>query len=191
MPALTPTQQIGEIVWIGTVAPDAGLRSAPASALTMTYAGAEGEAHSGLTRASCVRVRAQWPEGTEIRNVRQLSVMSQEEIDQIAADCGLDTLDPALLGCSIVIKGISDFSHVPPSSRLQSGDGTTIVVDMQNRPCNLPAREIEMDHPTHGKPFKAAAKGKRGVTAWVEREGTFRVGDAVTLHVPDQRAWRP
>ena len=91
----------------------------------------------------------------------------------------------------MVVKGISDFSHVPPSSRLQSVDGTTIVVDMQNRPCNLPAREIEIDHPTHGKPFKAAAKGKRGVTAWVEREGTFRVGDALTLHVPDQRAWRP
>lgn len=191
MPALTPTQQIGEIVWIGTVAPNAGLRSEPAPALTMTYAGAQGEAHSGVTRASCVRVRAQWPEGTEIRNVRQLSVMSQEEIDEIAADCGLDILDPALLGCSVVVKGISDFSHVPPSSRLQSADGTTIVVDMQNRPCNLPAREIEIDHPTHGKPFKAAAKGKRGVTAWVEREGTFRVGDAVTLHVPDQRAWRP
>ena len=191
MPALTPTQQIGEIVWIGTVAPNAGLRSEPAPALTMTYAGAQGEAHSGVTRASCVRVRAQWPEGTEIRNVRQLSVMSQEEIDEIAADCGLDALDPALLGCSVVVKGISDFSHVPPSSRLQSADGTTIVVDMQNRPCNLPAREIEIDHPTHGKPFKAVAKGKRGVTAWVEREGTFRVGDAVTLHVPDQRAWRP
>ncbi|MCO4846853.1 MAG: MOSC domain-containing protein [Yoonia sp.] len=191
MPALTPTQQIGEIVWIGTVAPEAGLRSAPAPALVMTYGGPEGEAHSGLTRASCVRVRAQWPVGTEIRNVRQLSVMSQEEIDQIAADCGLSTLDPALLGCSLVVKGISDFSHVPPSSRLQSKDGTTIVIDMQNRPCNLPAREIEADHPGHGKPFKEAAKGKRGVTAWVEREGTFRVGDAVTLHVPDQRAWRP
>lgn len=191
MPALAPTQQIGEIVWIGTVAPNAGLRSVSMPALTMTYAGAEGEAHSGLTRASCVRVRAQWPEGTEIRNVRQLSVMSQEEIDEIAADCSLDTLDPALLGCSVVVKGISDFSHVPPSSRLQSEDGTTIVVDMQNRPCNLPSREIELDHPTHGKPFKAAAKGKRGVTAWVEREGTFRVGDKVTLHVPDQRAWRP
>ena len=191
MPALTPTQQIGEIVWIGTVAPNAGLRSAPAPALTMTYAGAQGEAHSGVTRASCVRVRAQWPEGTEIRNVRQLSVMSQEEIDEIAADCGLDTLDPALLGCSVVVKGISDFSHVPPSSRLQSADGTTIVIDMQNWPCNLPAREIEMDHPTHGKPFKGAAKGKRGVTAWVEREGTFRLGDMVSLHVPGQRAWRP
>lgn len=191
MPALAPTQQIGEIVWIGTVTPDAGLRSAAVPELELSYAGAAGEAHSGLTRASCVRVKTQWPEGTEIRNVRQLSVMSQEEIDQIAATCGLDYLDPALLGCTMVVKGIADFSHVPPSSRLQSPDLTTIVVDMQNRPCNLPAREIEADHPTHGKPFKAAAKGKRGVTAWVEHEGTFRVGDMLTLHVPDQRAWRP
>ena len=191
MPALTPTQQIGEIVWVGAVPDNAGLRSVAGSALTLTYAGAQGEAHSGLTRASCVRVKSQWPEGTEIRNVRQLSVMSQEEINEIAAQCGLDTLDPALLGCSLVVKGISDFSHVPPSSRLQSPDGTTIVIDMQNRPCNLPAREIEADHPSHGKPFKAAAKGKRGVTAWVEREGRFAIGDKVTLHVPDQRAWRP
>jgi MOSC domain-containing protein YiiM len=138
-----------------------------------------------------VRVKSQWPQGTEIRNVRQLSIMSQAEIDQIAADCGLEALDPALLGCSIVVKGISDFSHVPPSSRLQAPDGTTVVIDMQNLPCTLPAREIEIDHPTHGKKFKPAAVGKRGVTAWVEREGKFQVGDLLTLHVPDQRAWRP
>lgn len=191
MPALAPTQQIGEIVWLGTVAPDTGLRSTAVTDMVLTYAGAEGEAHSGLTRPSCVRVKTQWPKGTDIRNVRQLSVMSQEEINQIAADCGLATLDPALLGCSIVVKGISDFSHVPPSSRLQAPNLTTIVVDMQNRPCNLPAREIEADHPNHGKPFKAAAKGKRGVTAWVEHEGTFKLGDKLTLHVPDQRSWKP
>ena len=191
MPALTPTQQYGEIVWLGQVPTDAGLRSAAASALQLSYAGADGEAHSGVTRQSCVRVSAQWPEGTEIRNVRQLSVMSQEEIDQIAADCGLEALDPALLGCSVVVKGISDFSHVPPSSRLQAADGTTIVIDMQNRPCRYPAQEIEADHPGHGKPFKGAAKGKRGVTAWVEREGGVKLGDKLRLHVPDQRAWRP
>lgn len=191
MPALAPTDQYGEIVWVGTVTSNAGLRSVQSDALTLTYAGADGEAHSGLTRSSCVRVKSQWPQGTEIRNVRQLSVMSQEEIDQIAADCGLDYLDPTLLGCSLVVRGISDFTHVPPSSRLQGNDGVTIVIDMENRPCNLPAREIEKDHPTHGKPFKSAATGKRGVTAWVEHEGVFRVGDTLRLHVPDQRAWRP
>jgi hypothetical protein len=47
-----------------------------------------------------------------------------------------------------------------------------------------------MRHPGKGAAFKPAAKGLRGVTAWVEREGLFRIGDAITLHIPDQRAWR-
>jgi MOSC domain-containing protein YiiM len=42
-----------------------------------------------------------------------------------------------------------------------------------------------------GKTFKSAAKGKRGVTAWVEREGTLRIGDQMRLHMPQQRAWAP
>ena len=49
---------------------------------------------------------------------------------------------------------------------------------------------IEKALPGQGKGFKAAAAGKRGVTAWVEREGVLRLGDVVTLHVPAQRAWR-
>ena len=40
-----------------------------------------------------------------------------------------------------------------------------------------------------GKAFKTAAKDRRGVTAWVEREGTLRMGDVLRLHVPDQRPW--
>ena len=55
----------------------------------------------------------------------------------------------------------------------------------------LPAKAINADHPGAGDRFKAAAKGRRGVTAWVEREGFVRVGDAVTLHVPGQRGWQP
>jgi hypothetical protein len=84
---------------------------------------------------------------------------------------------------------LPDFTHLPPSSRLQFDGGATLVVDMENRPCQLPAKGIEERFPGHGAKFKAAAKGRRGVTAWVEREGVLRVGMGVTLHVPDQRAW--
>jgi hypothetical protein len=189
MPALTPTDIYGEIIWLGRVPPESGLRAIAENELRLTYAGPEGEAHAGLTRPSCARVTAQWPKGTEIRNVRQLSVISQEELDQIAKTCGLDQLDPRLLGASVVVKGIPDFSHVPPSSRLQGTDGTTIVIDMQNRPCIYPGQEIEADHPGHGARFKTAAKGMRGVTAWVEHEGVIRCGDMLRLHVPDQKAW--
>lgn len=192
MPALIPTDIVGGVVWIGYV-PDreAALRSVSVTQAELTFAGMPQEAHGGLTRPSCSRVRSQYPKGTEIRNTRQLSVMSSEEMDEIAADCGLVQLDPTLIGASLVIKGIPDFTHLPPSSRLQFPDGSAIVVDMENRPCHLPAKPINADHPDAGDKFKLAAKDRRGVTAWVEREGLVRVGDAVKLHVPDQRAWQP
>ena len=192
MPALSPTKITGEVVWIGHVPDrDASLRSKATESAELTYAGIPGEVHGGLTRPSCSRVKSQYPRNTEIRNVRQLSVVSAEELAAIAADCGLATLDPALIGASLVISGIPDFSHLPPSSRLQFPDGSAIVVDMQNRPCHLPAKVINADHPGAGDKFKAAAKGKRGVTAWVEREGKMHLGDTVQLHIPDQRAWAP
>ena len=99
-------------------------------------------------------------------------------------------LDPALLGANIVVSGLPDFSHVPPSSRLQAPDGTAFVIDMENRPCNLPARMIETAHSGHGKAFLKAAKGLRGVTAWVEREGSLQLNDILSLYIPDQPVWR-
>ncbi len=192
MPALKPTDITGEVVWIGRVPDrDASLRSEPMNVAQLTYAGIPGEAHGGVTSPSCVRVVSQHPKGTDIRNVRQLCVMSAEELAEIAVDCGMEALDPVYAGASLVVKGIPDFTHLPPSSRLQFPDGSTLVIDMENRPCHLPAKVINADRPGAGDKFKIAAKGKRGVTAWVQREGHVQVGDAVRLHVPDQRAWRP
>lgn len=191
MPALLPTNYSSKIIWLGRVANrDASLRSEPLEQVHASFTGGAGEDHGGLTRASCSRVVAQYPIGTEIRNVRQFSVVSVEELSAIAAEIGVEALDPAWIGASLVLQGIPDFSHVPPSSRLQNSDGTTLVIDMQNRPCNLPAPVIEEDAPGHGRAFKPAAKGRRGVTAWVEREGPLRLGDELRLHIPDQRGWQ-
>lgn len=191
MPALLPTNFTAKIVWLGRVTEGRDdIRSEEMQNVVATYAGIEGEVHAGLTRPSCVRVTSQFPEGTEIRNVRQLSIISVEEMAEIAAEVGLDSLKPEWLGASMVIKGIDDFTHVPPSSRLQNDAGTELVIDMHNRPCVWPGKEMEKDHPGFGKLFKPAAKGRRGVTAWVEREGALAVGDILRLHVPDQRAWK-
>lgn len=83
-----------------------------------------------------------------------------------------------------------DFSHLPPSARLQFDSGATITVDMQNRPCHLPGPVIARETGGNAKAFRRAAHGRRGVTAWVERVGVVRIGDGVRLHVPDQRVWR-
>ena len=190
MPALKPTDYFGEIIWLGQVGDqDAGIRSTSAQTLSLDFSGPAGETHGGFTRLSCSRVLSQYERGTEIRNVRQLSIVSEEELSLIADKMGIAHLDPSWIGASVVLRGIPDFSHVPPSSRLQNDSGTTLTIDMQNRPCHLPVSEIKVDHPKEAKGFKAAAWGKRGVTAWVEREGRLCVGDQMRLHIPDQRAW--
>jgi len=192
MPALIPTEFYATITWLGTVPADRdSIRAEAREDLEFTFAGIPGERHEGLTRPSCSRVLAQYPlRDTEIGNTRQVSIVSAEELALTAADCGLSDLDPVYIGASIILEGIEDFSHVPPSSRLQAENGVTLTIDMQNRPCQLPAREIEADLPGHGKLFKLAAKGRRGVTAWVERPGGLKVGDKLRLHVPDQRPWK-
>ena len=190
MPALVPSSFEGVIAWLGVVRAALGvLPSQPETEVFASFAGVVGEVHGGVTRASCSRVTGQYPRGTEIRNVRQFSVLSAEELALIAQGMGLAVLDPGLLGASLVISGIPDFTHLPPSSRLQFEGGATLVVDMENRPCQLPAKEIEAVHQGFGRAFKSAASDRRGVTAWVEREGVLRVGAKVRLHVPDQRAW--
>ena len=193
MPALIPTDHYATITWLGRVPHREAqvIETVAIDEMPLTFAGLQGEFHAGETRPSCSRVTAQHPKGTEIRNVRQVSIVSAEEMAKIAGKIGVEALDPAWLGASVVIEGLPDFSHVPPSARLQGPDGATVTVDMQNRPCHLPAMTIEAARPGHGKAFRAAARGLRGVTAWVEREGCFRIGDRLRLHVPDQRAWRP
>lgn len=190
MPALKPTRFAATVTWLGRVADrEAALASAPAESLTATFDGIVGEAHGGALRPSDSRVLSQHPRGTTIRNVRQLSILSAEELDEIAGAMGIDVLHPAWLGATMVVAGLPDFSHLPPSSRLQAPSGATFVIDMENRPCQLPAKVIEAHLPGHGKAFKPAAEGRRGVTAWVEREGEVRRGDRLTLHVPDQPVW--
>jgi len=190
MPALMKTNFTGKVTFLGRVtAVGTNLRAETLEMADLTFDGLVGDGHSGATRASCVRVTTQYPKGTEIRNVRQLSVLSAEELAGIASDLDLDTFHPGLLGASMVIDGIPDFTHLPPSSRLLFPSGASLTIDMENRPCQLPGREIEADAPGHGKGFKSAAKDRRGVTAWVERPGAVAVGDTLSLHIPDQPVW--
>ena len=190
MPALMPTNFYATITWLGLVGDrEAALESRAVDQITALFSGPVGEAHGGLTRPSDSRVLAQYKRGTPIRNTRQFSILSAEDLAVIAAKMGVDALDGALVGATMVVQGIPDFTHIPPSSRLQNEAGATLTVDMENRPCVLPAKPIEAAHEGFGAKFKAAAKGRRGVTAWVEREGVFRVGDRLRLHVPDQPVW--
>lgn len=192
MAGLKKIDSVARVVWLGRVAArQESLRADPLDAVEAGFEGFAGEDHGGLTRPSCSRVLNLYPErGTPIRNTRQLSILSAEELAQIAAALDLAALSPALLGASMVVSGLADFSHLPPGTRLQAPSGATIAVDLENGPCNWPGKEIEADHPGHGQAFRRAAAGRRGVTGWVERPGRIALGDDLAVFLPDQPAWR-
>ena len=193
MPALVPTNHHGTVAWLGrmprAVEADLVIHAEPVAEMPLTFDGLTGEVHAGRTRPSCSRVTGLYPRHTEIANARQVSLVSVEEMAAVAEALGLGAMDYAWVGASVVLEGIPDLSHLPPASRLQGEGGATLVVDVENIPCLQPARTIERARPGHGRAFKAAAEGRRGVVAWVERPGTLRLGERMRLHVPSQRPW--
>jgi hypothetical protein len=165
----------------------AGLEKVPVDALDCRLAGVVGDCHAGLTRKSDSRTLQLYPRDTDIRNVRQLTLLSVEELAEVAAALEIDRVAPEWLGANLVTSGIPDLTLVPPSTRLQFPSGCTLVADMENAPCRQVAEVIARTHPDKAMGFIKAATHKRGLTAWVEREGLIRTGDAITLWFPPQR----
>lgn len=150
------------------------------STLVLGLDGLDGDRHQGATRSA--DARTPWhARGTRIANTRQISLVSVEECDEIAAVLGLPAIDPALLGPNLVLRGIPALSLVPPATRLQFPSGATLFVTEQNIPCRHPGARIAaaQGDPDLAAAFGRAAGGRRGVVALVEREGTVRCGDPV------------
>jgi MOSC domain len=167
---------------------DEGFVKAQTDQLTLTFAGPE-DCHAGLTRKSDSRTLPLYKRNIDIRNVRQLTLLSVEELAEVAARLEIPEVKPEWLGANILVSGIPDFTLLPPSTRLQFPSGATIVVDMENYPCSQIAKVVNQHHP--GTQFKVveASMHKRGVTAWVEREGVVKTGDAIKIVTPPNRLY--
>ncbi|MFT7672060.1 MAG: hypothetical protein ACI845_000465 [Gammaproteobacteria bacterium] len=165
------------------------IESGSIAQIEVGFEGFPGEVHSGLTRKACSRFPYLYPRGTEIRNTRQLTLVSSEELSDIAREMDISQLLPGWLGANIEISGIADLTLLPPSTRLVFESNLTLVVDLENRPCAYPAQIINKHYPDKGRHFIAKALNKRGVTAWVEREGRLSVGDKLEVFMPAQKIY--
>lgn len=193
MAILKPLELDAEVVFLGAnPSRDGGLDSTAIERAVLGMAGLEGETHSGLTRPSCSRMKAQYPKGVEIKNARQITILSSEELAEIGADMGLDeAVRPEWVGANMVLKGLPKLTEIPPGTRLVFDGGVGLVVDLENAPCHLAAEAIEAHRPGLGMQFPKHARGKRGVTAWVERPGEVTLGERCRPHIPQQRIWPP
>jgi hypothetical protein len=168
---------------------ETGFEKAETGALALTLHGPAEDCHTGETRLADSRTLPLYKRDTVIRNVRQLTLLAVEELDEIARTLDIPAIDPGWFGANIVVSGIPDFTLLPPSTRLQFPSGATIVVDMENYPCSQIAKVVERHHT--GTQFKVvdAAMHKRGVTAWVEREGEVKAGDTIKVICPPNRLY--
>lgn len=192
MTILQPTNIIGlvEALLVGAKR-SAGLEKSPIGSVRVSFEGFEGDCHAGLTRPADVRVGKQYSKATPIRNTRQVSILSLEELTLIAQAMGLGEIKPEWVGANLVVSGIPQLTLLPGSTRLIFSGGASIVVDGENAPCRYPAEVIESHHRGHGAKFIDAAKQRRGVVGWVEKEGFIRLGDSIKVHLPPQRLYTP
>jgi len=183
--------------------------SRPVQALELTYEGVKGDFHAGLTRRSGGR-EPWYQRGTEMRNERQVSILSVEENAEIADAMGLKSIEPGWIGANIVLEGVPSLTFLPPRTLMFFEGGVTLRIDGANGPCRIAGGSIarHLGSTRTGGPmnvgtteagadfdwtrtdmalaFVNAARMKRGLVAWVEREGAIRAGENVNIRVWEQ-----
>jgi hypothetical protein len=162
--------------------------------ITLDLQGIPGSRHYGFTRKAGPR-EPWYKRGMTMRSGRQITVVSREELAAIAAAMQVDAVAPEWIGANIVISGIPHLTLLPAGTRIAFGDAT-LVVEAPNAPCKIAGTAIAK-HLTPGAApggldlaFPAKAKGLRGVVASVERAGTIRAGEIITVKVPPQTLWQ-
>ncbi len=147
--------------------------------------GFEGDKHSGFTRPADTRT-PYYPRGTEIRNNRQVTLVSSEELEQVARVMAVPEVLPEWLGANLLLAGIPGLSRLPANTRLVFEHQAVLVVQNENGPCKWPGLELAK---AYGRSelevaFINAALHLRGLAACVERPGVIHTGEIVAVELP-------
>lgn len=148
------------------------------------WAGIMGDRHYGITKPAGGRERYV-PKGTEILNIRQVSIVSEEELAEIARRMNVPEVTGPDLGANLIVKNVEELTKLPSGTILKfPARETLLFVTGENTPCVLPGRNIQAKYP--GIPhlassFPKAAMGRRGLVAVVLRPGWIHEGDTVEI----------
>jgi hypothetical protein len=148
----------------------------------LTFKGIVADAHSGATRAAGPREPA-FRRGTMLANLRQVSLVSTEELATIASRMGLARLDPAWLAANIAIEGAGPITQLPRGTFIRFPSGASLYDSDLNSPCksaaNLIREHVRPAQEEQTSPFVLHALGRRGLVAFVYSQGQVTSGDAI------------
>jgi len=181
-----PWQLVGQVVRVLVCTEKKTFVTRELSEVGVTFEGIDGDRHAGHTRPADVRT-PWYPKGTPIRNTRQLSLVSTEELELVAETLGVPKVLASWLGANLELTGVPRLTHLPPGTRLFFPEDAVLAVEGENEPCIGPGKVIEQHHPDHVKVasrFVKSAWERRGLVAWVDRPGVIRAGDEVRVMLP-------
>jgi hypothetical protein len=175
---------VGQVVKVLVVGSKETLMSEEVRSILLDFAGVTGDVHYGYTRAADSRT-PWYPRGTAIRNDRQVSLVSMEELADAARELGIPVIEPALLGANLLLSGITEFSTLPMDARLVFSSGAVLSHLRENYPCTGPAKLLAAayQNPELVSAFPKAAMRKRGLVASVELPGIISPGDTVEVAI--------
>jgi MOSC domain-containing protein YiiM len=166
--------------------PQAKIRSKAVDRVQVTEAGFEGDRHAGLTRPAGAR-DGNVAKGTIIRNTRQVSLVAQEDLEQIAQSLGVPEVDPQWLGANISLEGVGGLNRFSHGTRLRFDGGVVLVIETENSPCRTPGEILAEEYPDQenlAARFAKEALGLRGLVGWVDQPGVIEVGEEVVIDLP-------
>jgi MOSC domain-containing protein YiiM len=163
------------------------LPSEPVDQVEVTLEGFVGDKHFGFSMKSN-SYQKEYPKGTPVRNVRQISVVSSEELSEVAQKMDLPRIEAAWVGANLELSGVGDLTALPKGSRLYFEGGVGIAIEGENLPCTTAGGSLARqfaDRPEIANLFPKKAIRKRGVVAWVERPGVIRKGEKVLVRLAE------
>ena len=174
---------MGQVQAILVKAKEKGAKSVSVEKVDVEWGGFQGDKHFGDTMPAGSSQKA-YPKGTEVRNTRQISIVSIEELKQIAKALGVSKIKPEWVGANMLVSGIEQITELAPGTRLHFENGVGLVVQGVNMPCTDAGSQIQENFPdvagiTSGFPKKAI--GRRGIVAWVERPGHIAAGETLSI----------
>jgi MOSC domain len=181
---------LGQIVSVLTTSAQdrMGFQSTSCPSLELDLEGIVANRHRGWTRKADARV-PYLKRGTIMRNDRHLSLVSVEDLAEMARRLDLERIEPSWIGANIVVSGLPQFSFLPRGTHLFTTGGAVLTVTDQNDPCTLSGAAIAAQCPARPEVklnFPKLAHGLRGVVAVVEHAGQVAVGSELTVRVPSQ-----
>ncbi len=178
----------GRVESVMILEPGTDIISTRLERVTVTEGGFEGDRHAGLTRPADVRT-PEAPRREKVRNTRQVSIVSQEEMDEIARRMKLEDVRAEWMGANLCLSGIEELTKLPQGARLAFENGVEIVVHGENKPCTGPGKVIEEHYPDRAglaSQFPKQALHLRGLVGWVDQPGEIQVGERVRAISPER-----